>query len=204
MGEASALTGRAEQMARSLRAALTARGHGRDDRDTILQAFSLAMKPRIAELPDDHHPAWLHPARSVLILLHDATGVDPVTLIVAALHDSLDTRLRVAPDEIERRFGSRPARGLESIPLPGDEQLLERLLLLGPELALAALAEQLDQLRHLHLREDLVDDWTGLHSETSAAWIPFAARINPALHRRYQHWGRVFGRRLERRTDDPL
>ncbi|MGB1839624.1 MAG: hypothetical protein ACPHWZ_00835 [Longimicrobiales bacterium] len=183
-------------MARSLRAALRAHGASPEEQEEVLHAFKLAMGPRLVALQDDHHPAWLHPGRSPLILLHDLERVDPAFLIVAALHESLDGGLRVPLHDIENDVGPAAVQALEQIPMPGDEQLVERLLLLSPGLALAALAERLDQLRHLHLRDDLIDQWADTHAEVSAGWLPFAARIDGTLTRRYAHWVRTFARRL--------
>ena len=183
-------------MARSLRAALRARGASPEEQDEVVHAFALAMGPRLAMLPDDHHPAWLHPGRSALILLHDVERVDTASLIVATLHESLDPGLCVPMRDIENEVGAATVRALEQIPMPGDEQLVERLLLLSPGLALAALAERLDQLRHLHLRDDLIDQWADTHAEVSAGWLPFADRIDGTLARRYAHWARTFSKRL--------
>ena len=62
----------------------------------------------------------------------------------------------------------------------------------------AVLAERLDHLRHLHLRNDLSDEWEARHAEVERAWAPFAARTDPRLVVRFDHWARTFGRRLRR------
>ncbi|MDG2281673.1 MAG: hypothetical protein P8L45_01065 [Longimicrobiales bacterium] len=183
-------------MARSVRAALRARGAATEEQDTVVRVFALAMQTRIATLEDDHHPAWLHPGRSALILLHDVERVDPIVLIIAALHESVDLVLQPPPGQIQKVVGASAWQTLQSIPMPGSERLVERLLLLGPGLALAALAERLDHLRHLHLREDLIDHWADTHVEVAAAWLPFAARVHPTLGKRYAHWFRTFAKRL--------
>ena len=183
-------------MARSLRAALRARGATTDEQSAVERVFALAMQPRIAALEDDHHPAWLHPGRSALILLHDVAHVDPIVLIIAALHESVDASLQVPAEQIQDAVGGSAWQALQSIPMPGSEKLVERLLLLGPGLAMAALAERLDHLRHLHLREDLIDYWADTHVEVSEAWLPFAARTDATLTRRYAHWVRTFAKRM--------
>lgn len=194
--EPDALTGRAAQMERSLGAALRGRGVPTTESGDVLTAYALAMEPRINQLDDDHHPAWLHPGRSVLVLLHDVESVDPTGLVIAALHESMDPPLRVPADRLEDRIGSAAARAIDQIPLPGDERLAERLLLLSRGLALATLAERLDHLRHLHMREETVDHWAALHEEASRVWLPVAARLDRVLWRRYAHWTRTFARRL--------
>ena len=183
-------------MAHSLRAALRARNVAPDAQGAVGHVFALAMQPRIAALDDEHHPAWLHPGRSALILLHDVAHVDSIVLVVAALHESIDTALQVPTAEIEGGVSPAAVQALARIPMPGDERLVERLLLLSSGLALAALSERLDHLRHLHMREDLIDSWSETHAEVSRAWLPFAARTDTTLARRYAHWVRTFARRI--------
>lgn len=183
-------------MARSL--ASTARSHGlaEDEVSALAGAHALAMAPRVDVLDDDHHPAYLHPGRSALILLRDVGRVDVSVLVVAALHESLDAHLRVGAEELEEQVGPAASEALASIPRPGDERLVERLLALGPGLSLAALAERLDHLRHLHVRADLVDLWPDSHQEVMEAWLPFAHRVHPKLAVRYAHWARTFVKRI--------
>ncbi len=188
--------GRAADMARSLRKALVGRGASEEDEAAVGRAYALGMKARIETLTDDHHPAYLHPGRNALLLIQDVEGVDPIVLVIAALHESLDEALRATAGEVEAEIGAGAMNALRTIPLPGDERLVERLLALGPGLSLAALAERLDHLRHLHLREDLIDVWADTHTEVSEAWLPFAARTHPVLTRRYAHWVRTFAKRI--------
>lgn len=190
------LPDRAAQMRRSLSTAAVADGASDEEAHALARAFGLAMEPRLEALDDDHHPAYLHPGRAPLILIRDVGAVDVSVLVVAALHESMDARLRVPPAEIEDRVGPAALGAVDSIPLPGDERLVERLLTLGPGLALAALAERLDHLRHLHLRDDLSDHWADAFDETVAAWLPFAQRLHPKLATRYGHWARTFARRI--------
>lgn len=183
-------------MARSLAAA--ARNHGSSEEDVAAlgRAFTLAMRPRLEALSDDHHPAYLHPGRSPLILLRDVGPVDVSVLVVASLHESLDDELRVSAGSVESELGGAALRAVQSIPRPGDERLVERLVTLGPGLSLAALAERLDHLRHLHVREDLMDVWADTHAEVLEAWLPFARRIQPKLATRYAHWAQTFVKRI--------
>ncbi|MBT8489338.1 MAG: hypothetical protein HKN72_04595 [Gemmatimonadetes bacterium] len=183
-------------MARSLAGAVSAKGASGDEVAALSRAFHLAMGPRVDLLDDDHHPAYLHPGRGPLILLQDVGTVDVSVLMVAALHESRDHELRVPAAEVEAEVGPAAKAAVESIPRPGDERLVERLLTLGPGLSLAALAERLDHIRHLHVRKDLVDDWAPTYTEVLEAWLPFAERTNPQLARRYAHWARTFVKRI--------
>ena len=190
------LEGRAAQMARSLAGALRSQGADEAEEAALARAFGVAMAPRSERLEDDHHPAYLHPGRSPLVLLHDVGSVDVSVLVVATLHESVDDHVRLPDVEMERAAGPSAAEAVASLPRPGDERLVERLLGLGPGLSLAVLAEWLDHLRHLHLREDLVDRWAESHEEVVEAWLPFARRIHPRLAVRYAHWARTFARRI--------
>jgi hypothetical protein len=185
-------------MAQSLRNALRGRGTSDVEIAAVERVFAASMEPRVAQLDDDHHPAYLHPGRSMLVLLHDVTQVDAVVLLIAGLHESVDAALALGPERVSEVAGPSALAALRSIPAPGDERLVERLLGLGPGLALAALAERLDHLRHLHLRDDLMDYWADTHAETVEAWLPFAARTDSTLARRYAHWVRTFAKRLAR------
>lgn len=187
---------RADLMARSLRATARSRGHDDGALDALDRVHAMAMAARVARLDDDHHPAYLHPGRSALVLLHDVGEVDPVVLVVAMLHESEDPGLRVPYDALVEDVGPAAATALASIPLPGDDRLVERLVGLGPGTALAALAERLDQLRHLHVRPDLADRWADAYEEVVGVWLPFSARTHGTLARRYAHWARTFVRRI--------
>jgi len=191
------LTGeRAGRQAGALRAALRARGLDDETRGLVDRAVTLAMRPRLLSLTDDHHPSYLHPGRAVLILLHDVDNLPGPTLPVTAVHESLDHDLRLGTDEITRTLGREIGAMVESLPLPGAEDLEERLVLLGREGALAVLAERLDHLRHLHMRVDTESQWTEVHAEVERAWLPFAQRTDQRLAQRFAHWTRTFRRRL--------
>lgn len=176
----------------------TARGLGYPEADVaaLREAFDTAMVPRVRHLDDDHHPAYLHPGRSALILLRDVGVVEASALVVAAMHESVDAELRVGPEVLEAPPSAAVVGALASIPLPGDERLAERMLSLERGLALSVLAEWLDQLRHLHVRPDLAERWPGAHEEVVRVWLPFARRVDTRLATRYAHWARTFARRL--------
>jgi len=183
-------------MARSLDAAALGIGIEVADAEVLRRAFTVAMQPRLEALTDDHHPAYLHPARSALILTGDVGAVDVIVLVMACLHESRDAALKVPGPVLAEAFGASILGTLDSIPRPGDERLVERLVALGPGLSLATLAEQLDHLRHLHMREDLMGVWADVHAEVMGAWLPFSQRVHPRLATRYAHWARTFVRRI--------
>jgi hypothetical protein len=186
-------------MAASVARAAMAVGLPPDAVELLGRAHALAMAPRIAALDDDHHPAYLHPGRGALILLRDVGPVPVGALCAAALHETEDPELRVEIRGVRAALGDEIADLLRSLPLPGDERLLERLVTLDRGPLLAALAERLDQFRHVHLRQDRDDEWRRrLHAEAGAVWGPVAERTHPRLADRFRHWHQAFARRLER------
>ena len=186
---------RAAYMERSILQAARAAGLPDEELATLSRAHSLAMAPRIEHLEDDHHPAYLHPGRTVLVLLRDVGALPARPLRVAVVLESEDSELRV-PDSEVRALGDEVADALGTIPSPGAEDLAERLVTLPRELALVALAERLDHLRHLHLRPELVSLWPERHEEVQRVWMPVAERTHEKLATRYAHWTRTFARRL--------
>lgn len=190
-------TDRGAAMATSVASAARAHGLGPDSIDLLSRAHALAMKPRVDAFDDDHHPSYLHPGRSVLVLLLDVGPLPAVVLASAAVHDTEDDDLRVPMAAVRETLGDEVANIVESLPLPGDERLTERLVTLDEGPRLAALAERLDHLRHAHLREDRAW-WRAIHEEAGAAWLPVAEWTHARLATRYRHWHRTFGRRLSR------
>jgi len=194
-------TERARLMAASVSGAARAAGMTEAEIDRIARAHALAMEPRVASLDDDHHPAYLHPGRTVLILLRDVGRLPAATLIVAAVHETVDDALRISSDAVRTALGDEVADAVDSLPLPGDEQLVERLVTLAEGWRLAALAERLDQLRHAHLRPDI--EWRAAHDEAGAIWLPVAERTHPRLADRFRNWHGAFARRLDRGERGP-
>lgn len=191
------LTGvdRAVAMAASVAKALQAIGLEDEGIDLVLSAHDLAMGPRVKQLDDDHHPDYLHPGRSVLILLRDVGLTDAASLAASALLESEFESLRIALSRVESEVGAEVAGVLLEIPAPGDERLVERLVLLPVPVRLAALSERLDQLRHAHLHQNQ-GWWAAIHEEATWAWLPVAERTHERIAQRYRHWHRTFARRL--------
>lgn len=155
----------------------------------ILAAYRSAMQRRERVLEDEHHPDYLRPGRTTLILLDDVGLRDPVLLAAGALLESRRPELAATGTDDE-------IRGLvEAIPTPAraGELLLEELLLADEPLRAIALAERLDQLRHLHLYDE--EWWRPMHQEAAEIYLPLASRTHPILARRYRWWCRVFEER---------
>lgn len=149
-------------------------------------------------LPSDHHPGFLHPGRTVIILLGDLEVNDPVLLAAAALAESRDLRLRVPSDSargvLEGEVGAFELwKSLPEIDWLGsndtvnDAALLEELVTVPREIQRVAMAEAMDHLRHTHLLESVVEQ---RRAATLAREVfgPLAPRVHPTLERRLNWW----------------
>ncbi len=175
-----------------------------DDGIGLLRAsHRVAMRAREsgpAALADDHHPAFLHPGRTALLLLHDAGERDPVVLAAGVLSETRDLALGAVAGELAVLSGwpgGEQAMALrEQLPTgewrsdPGEEadaSLLEALVLAGDAVLRIAVCEALDHLRHAHL-------WAEGHERARAVALaervygPLSSRVHPALSRRYAWW----------------
>lgn len=166
-----------------------------DGEALLLQAFHAAMEPRRARLDDDHHPDYLHPARTALILMDDVRQSDPLVLATAVLVETRDPSLSADARAVER-VSPAVAAELARIPVPQreGESLLETLLILPPAPALVAAAERLDHARHLHLRER--EEWGPYHATTCGVYAPVAGRVHEELGQRLEWWCSSFRRRF--------
>lgn len=191
-----ALRERAERMAARVGDVVRRTGIAPADAAAVDRAFRTAMRPRDERLEDDHHPAYLHPGRTVLILLGDAGVADPAVLAAGALAETLDLGLAAAEPVLGAAAEPRTRELLELVPIPArDGDALTELLVIAPEpVCLVALAEMLDHARHLHLRPEL--DAATLYHQTRTVYLPVAERTNIALARRFRSWCDAFGRRL--------
>jgi (p)ppGpp synthase/HD superfamily hydrolase len=164
----------------------------------LARAYALAMEARAPRLPDEHHPSYLHPGRTVLVLLRDVSLADPVVLCAAALVESEDPTLRAPADRVRLEMGEAIGDLIETVPLPRGERLAEELVIAPEPVRLVALAERLDILRHAHML-DATPAWRrAVHSEARAVYLPVAERTHARLAERYRHWCTAFARRLER------
>jgi hypothetical protein len=156
-------------------------------------------------LPSDQHPAFLHPGRTVLILLGDLDETDPRLLSVGALAESRDLDLQLSPDvarealrgeegafelwaglpSIRWRDGANPS---DSDANPDtDAALLEELVLAPQEVQRVAMAEALDHLRHAHLWESAAERKRAADLAREV-FEPLSSRVHPTLERRLRWW----------------
>ncbi|MGH7460365.1 MAG: hypothetical protein ACREMA_04970 [Longimicrobiales bacterium] len=186
-----------EAMARRLIGSARQCGVPADGQSQIEAAFRAASATR--GNVDQHDPALLHPARTVLILINDAHVAAADTLTAAALAESEDRHLVVPIEQIKQDFNARVAELVEAIPDPaqsGDE-LLETLLAADPDAQLIAVAERLDHARHLHLKPTTL--WADHHDIVRRAYLPVAERIDATLGRRLRWWCSMFERQYLKR-----
>ncbi len=164
----------------------------------VERAFDLAMQPRIERIADDHDPDFLHPARTVLILLEDLACHDARTLAAGALCETVRLELAVPGERVEAALGPAVRALLDAVPVPeqAGEELLERLVTAGRNARLVALAERLDHARHLHLHP--AAGWPAFHALTCDVYLPVAGRTDPTLERRFRWWCGMFERRFLR------
>lgn len=183
---------RAAAMAERL--ATTARQAGivEEGVNRIVSVYHLAMHPRRQHLEDEHHPDYLRPGRTALILMSDLGIRDPVQIAAGALMESWRPELaaKVEDDELRAIVAAIPT------PIRDGELLLEELLVAPEPYRIIALAERLDQVRHLHLHETEI--WAARHNETVEIYLPIANRTDPTLARRFRWWCRVFEERFLR------
>lgn len=170
----------------------TAGAYGVPDTGLLSEAFERAMAPRIHALDDDHDPRFLHPGRTALILMDDAGFTEPHGLAAAILAETESPELGYAPEPEADDAPSLSAALAEARSLPPMEEadeLAERLLTAPESVALVALAEYLDQLRHLRLWAD-PERVRARSDVTAGVLVPIADRVHPVLSRRFRWWVR--------------
>lgn len=185
---------RAEAMSRRLDRTAARVGVPAAGRALVLDAFRVAMEPRRARITQDHHPDYLHPARTALILMDDTREAEPVTLAAALFTETRDPSL-AAPTKRLVEVSPEAASLVAGIPLPDrTDHLLEALLALPAPAARVAAAERLDHARHLHLRDPT--EWDEWHAVTRAVYVPATNRVDDTLAVRLQWWCDMFARRF--------
>jgi hypothetical protein len=185
--------GRAEAMGRRISRTAGRLGVDSAGLDFLRRAFEIGMAPRFDRAFDDHHPDYLHPARTALILMDDARIDDTVTLATALVTETRDPTLRPEPRALVEI--PRVADLLAGVPDPAADETLAEALLGAPRGAcMVALAERLDHARHLHLRER--PEWGPYHELTRRIYAPIADRTHPTLGGRLAWWCATFEERF--------
>jgi (p)ppGpp synthase/HD superfamily hydrolase len=169
-------------------------GLSRADVERVVGAHRLAMRARAEQSVEDHHFDFLHPGRTVLVLLLDTPLRDPVALAAAALVETERDELRVALSAIEREVGAAVAAFLEAVPI-AEEGLAEALVTATEDVRLVALAERLDHCRHAKFWADR-GARRRIHGLAESVLGPVAQRTDATLARRYLHWTGAFARTL--------
>ena len=163
--------------------------------DLLTRAHRLAMTPRFVHLEDDHHADFLHPGRSVLVLLMDVEERRPPVLAAGMMLESEREQLRVDHEVVGATLGPSVEAIVRAAPLPKSDQLAERLVTAPEEVRLVTLAERLDHLRHLHLSQEQ-DRWAEVHDLTFRVYRPVADRTHATLAGRYSWWCGMFERQF--------
>jgi hypothetical protein len=207
---------RAEAMARRL--GDTAQRAGLDVRVAarLADVFLAVIDRRARGIDDGEHHAFLHPARTALILMDDAGVRDPAALSAGLLLESIDRGLRPDAGATASLLDADAAALLAAVPLPeaslaagetdaadARARLLERLVTADRSVALIAIAEHLDQARHLHFRlraagYGAIDHAAaaGLHALSVSVYQPVAGRTDALLAARLARWAGAFERRF--------
>ena len=163
-------------------------------RDLVRAAIETAMARRSAAIDDDHHPDYLHPGRTVVVLLDDVGLIDPVALAAAGLLDTRRSDLEAPVSEVAERVSPAVADFRSAVPRPGSDALVEELLVSEPDVLLVALAERLDQVRHAQFWGNRPEA-RAAHREACDVYLKMAERTHAKLAARYASWCRAFGER---------
>jgi len=166
----------------------------------LTRLHARVMTPFHDAFSDDHHPVYLHPARSALVMLIETPERDVAALALALVVDSeriLNTgtvSAPVIPNHAAEALRDSPAVWSDEVlkigsrlDAPGSPTRLESLVVESDPFRAALLAERLDHLRHLHL-------WRGSEAvaraadEVQAVDLPAAGRAHPRLAQLLRGW----------------
>ena len=165
----------------------------------VTRAHRLAMRPRLDRTLDPHHPDFLHPGRTALILLLDTSLRDPIALSAACLVESERVELRVGAAAIRAEWWGGPVADFVAAVPVEDEGLAEALVTASDDVRLVALAERLDQCRHAKFWKDGAAR-ARIHARAESILGPIAERTDAVLARRFAHWAAAFARTLTRES----
>ena len=153
-------------------------------------ALAESLATRDLAIDDDHDPRYLHPARTIRIMIADGDWRSVDALAAAAFVDTVDASLAPAPP-VERLRAI-----VAEVPRPDEagDELLERIVTADLDVGLITVAERLDHARHIHLRSDI--DHATFHAQIRATYVPAARRVSAQIARRLERWADAFERRL--------
>jgi hypothetical protein len=194
-------------MADRLQGSLAEAGVPAGVQEAVVGSFSQAILLRGQRGIGEFDPRFLHPGRTVLILLEDAQVKEPHLLCAAPWLDTWEPTNPPEPKAWPPPPEPAVRQVLARIPLlseglggardPGEESAwLEALLGLEAPLLALTLAETLDHLRHLHLRAKEDPSRARAAARAEEVFLPLSERLGETLARRFRWWcGRV-GRQL--------
>ena len=165
-----------------------------EERALLDACVTAALSRREALLDDEEDPRFLHPARSVLILLDDAEVADAAVLGAAALVETGEHELAL-PGSVLATLPPAAAALTAAVPRPNGEPavLLEALVTASREQRLIACAERLDVVRHAHLLPAFEPArWL---DEVLEVYLPVARRTSQRLALRFERWAVAWQRR---------
>lgn len=160
--------------------------------EAIVAAYQASIAQRLSVLGDVFHPDLLHPARTALILMQDVGCADAEVLTAAVLCETEYSEMRLSTALIQNQFGDAVADMVAGVPIPADadDALAEQLVIAPAESALIAVAERLDQARHLKFRDPMF--WRAFHQQIHDVYLPFSTRVSAALEMRLLRWSEAF------------
>jgi hypothetical protein len=190
-------------MQRRLERVVASAGLAPEDAELVMASFRAAMHMRGAWVVEEADHRFLHPARSLLVLLQDGVERRPDLLAAAPLVESVEPHLvgevvMGAPEPIRTVLSGLPR-------LPGglggragsdaEARWVEDLVLAEPGMQGLVLSEVLDQLRHLHLRPD-GPFRNRILKRVEVVLVPLADRVGGSLGRRMGWWWSRVGTHL--------
>lgn len=186
--------GRGAAMVARIGSELRMRGIDASGQGLVREVLVRVLEGRTALPGGEEDPAFLHPARTILILMDDAALLDPVALAASSLIDRWigfpchlpESACGLLPSGI-RAFWDLlpPGRAGETDP----DRLREALERLPVPLRAGVLSSGLDRIRHLHL--DVAGGPVsagGVIEEARGVLAPMAEHTFPVLDRRFRWW----------------
>ena len=165
-------------------------------------ALDVARAAHLGQTRVEGAPYVVHPVRAALILALEVKVRDPELLSAALLHDVLEDTYMTA-DVLELLVGKRVTGIVRVLTTPedaeGKRRYLEALKEAPPEVRLVKLADRLDNVRGLHLVDELARQRKYLR-ETREHFLPLAEATHAYLAAELAVWCERFAVYLDDRT----